>query len=196
MFPLSLPTIPALQWPCTSCVSVLSVAPHKAPLLSGCTRKRLAASVALAPLKPQEMSLPPSSGVSAEGVTIYTGHCGANPVSVYCHGSGESGLPNPSASLARCWVRVYKLLRHCILQRAPSCAAVPGAEPLLCPPSVLWAELCFPTGALIPVSSPFLVPLSPAHPSPNQSLCGVVSLPTLTTPQVQALFPLLPSPFL
>lgn len=124
--------MPALQWPRAPAVSVRSVAPHKALLLSGCTRSRLAAAAARALLKPQEMSLPPSPRVSAEGVTLYTGRCAASPVSGYCHGSGETGLPNASASLARGGARDYKPLRHRVLQRAPSCAAVPAAEPLLC----------------------------------------------------------------
>lgn len=129
------------------------------------------------------MSLSPSSRVSAEGVMIYSGQWCVNLISVYCHGSGESCLQNPSASFAHCWVRDNKLLRHHVLQQASFWAAVSGAGPLLCPTSVHRTEFASSVGVLIPLSLPLVMLLSPAHLSPNRSLCDVISLPTLTAPQ-------------
>ena len=141
------------------------------------------------------MSLSPSSTVSAKGVMIYSRQRCVNSISVYCYGSGESCLQNPSASFVRCWVRITSSSGTAFCSEHPSglqCQVlVPFSARLLCTGPSFASSV----GVFIPLSSPLVMLLSPAHLSAKQNLCDVVSLPTLTVPQ-QVFFPLLPSPFL
>lgn len=62
------------------------------------------------------MSLWPFSRGLAEGIMVYGRQYFVNPVSVYCHGCGESCLQNSPVSSACCWISDNNLLRKGVLQ--------------------------------------------------------------------------------